>query len=221
MVEKTIKRLVEDLDADTRLALDARSIDASGRTLVLYGQLEKSPFLRAVKRKAEGFGIDVALNNIPKDGFRHRVVADKETAGRLRNFARWEDVDNLQNDGMSSVAEAITLLLYCSGMVDGKNITIVGRGHSAKGLAGFLMENNATVTVAHRHTKSLLEATKGRDIVIYAAQTIDKPIAYDTTDLVVDLGGCVEHPEWLPCEYVRGIGPLTVSVLLNRFVSGG
>lgn len=207
---KRLESLVAELDADTRAHLPAMY------TLVLWGDLERSPFLRAVKRKAEGFGIDVVNNFYPVTAC--RMVADRETAGQIGCISKFEDVDNLLHTGLSAVAEAVLLVL---GSVDGKNITIVGRGHSVKGLAEELVSKNATVTVAHSHTASLLTATKGRDIVIYATPKLDKVVACDTEELVIDLGGAVERPDWFYCDYLSGIGPLTVSVLLNRFVTRG
>lgn len=82
---------------------------------------------------------------------------------------------------------------------------------------GYLTLGNATVTVAHSKTKSLLQATMNRDVVIYATPTITKDISYNTRDLVIDLGNSVPHPDRLNCPYVNRIGQLTVSVLLNRF----
>lgn len=84
-------------------------------------------------------------------------------------------------------------------------------------LAKYLTLGNATVTVAHSKTKSLLQATMNRDVVIYATPTITKDISYDTRDLVIDLGNSVPHPDRFNCPYVNRIGQLTVSVLLNRF----
>ena len=81
----------------------------------------------------------------------------------------------------------------------------------------YLTLGNATVTVAHSKTKSLLQATMNRDVVIYATPTITKDISYDTRDLVIDLGNSVPLPDWFNCPYVNRIGQLTVSVLLNRF----
>lgn len=70
---------------------------------------------------------------------------------------------------------------------------------------------------SHSKTKSLLQATMNRDVVIYATPTITKDISYNTRDLVIDLGNSVPHPDRFNCPYVNRIGQLTVSVLLNRF----
>lgn len=211
----TIETLVAELDAETRANLPSK------RTLVLLGDLEKSPFLRALKRKADSFGVDVVTNFKPVTAC--CVVADKETFGDVRRVWRlsaMEDLDNQYHDGMSGVSEAVLFLLNRKNLVNKRNITIVGRGHSVKGLAEALTAHDATVTIAHSHTPCLLTATKGKDVVIYATPRLDKVIAYDTTELVIDLGGVVKYNSWFYCDYVKNIGPLTISLLLNRLVMG-
>lgn len=80
-----------------------------------------------------------------------------------------------------------------------------------------LIDNDATVTVAHSKTPILYGATTGKDVVIYATPTITGAVPYNTHDLVIDLGNSVPHPDRFNCLYVNRIGQLTVSVLLNRF----
>lgn len=115
------------------------------------------------------------------------------------------------------MSQATLALLLALDLVHAKDITIVGRGHAVQNLAKYLTLGNATVTVAHSKTKSLLQATMNRDVVIYATPTITKDISYNTRDLVIDLGNSVPHPDRFNCPYVNRIGQLTVSVLLNRF----
>jgi hypothetical protein len=213
-IDRAIQDLATMLDEETRSGLPTKY------PLVLLGDMANSPFLRAVRRKAQDLGVDVYANRWPKTGI-YRVVADKETAAPFGHITQWEDIDRLMNDGFSSTAWAVWLLLNALDLVRGKDIAIVGRGHSVKGLAEWLTDNDATVTVAHSETESLLHATKGKDVVIYATPELDKVIAYDTESLVIDLGGAVEHPSWFNCQYLKGTGPLTVSVLLNRFSGGG
>ena len=208
-MRKAIDKLITKLDADT-LANRNRYMP-----LVLMGDVERSPFLRSIIRKADELGIrhEVVTNK----QYQYPVVIDRETCDVDYVIERL-DLDNLFNEGMSCVAEAILLLLGELDLINGKNITIVGRGHAVKGLAQELIDGDATVTVAHSKTESLLKATAGRDVVIYATPSLDKIIAYDTNDLVIDLSSCVRKAEWLYCDYLDAIGKLTVSVLLNRFV---
>ena len=195
-----IKTLSATLDEETT------RFHPTGR-LLLLGSYE-SVFLKAVKRKADLLGIDCDLTQCPCPPY-EAVVVDRETAE--------VDIDHSYSQGMSSVSQATLALLLALDLVYAKDITIVGRGHAVQNLAKYLTLDNATVTVAHSKTKSLLQATMNRDVVIYATPTITKDISYNTRDLVIDLGNSVPHPDRFNCPYVNRIGQLTVSVLLNRF----
>lgn len=212
-MKHVINQLVEQLDTDTACGPFLYEV------LEYAGDLDKSPFLRAVVSKAKKLNIPCQEYKW-KTSHHFSVLIDRELV------APWclslgEDIDNLQHDGMSCVAEAVFMLLKKLDFIEGKHITIVGRGHSVKGLADSLLAHNATVTVAHSKTDSLIHATHGQNVVIYATPGLDRAIAYDTTDLVIDLGNCVPHQEWLTCPYVNNVGRLTVSVLLNRHAMGG
>lgn len=208
-INDRINRVITMLDADT--------LEHQNRymPLILMGDVERSPFLRAIIRKADQLGIKTEVTTTPQH--KHPVVMDRETCPK-HYIEHWLDVDNMFSDGMSSVAEAIYLLLLNLNLIAGKNICIVGRGHAVQGLAETLIKDDATVTVAHSKTESLLKATMGNDVVIYATPKVDKIVACDTDALVIDVGRCIEHPELFYCDYVNNIGKLTVSVLLNRFV---
>lgn len=208
-----IDQLVEQFDTDTACGPNLSQV------LEYAGDLDKSPFLRAVLRKAQK--LNIPCQAYDEDEFYHySVLIDKETATPWC-LGRGVDIDNIQSDGMSCVSEAVFHLLDTANLIHGKYITIVGNGHSVKGLAYCLIEYGATVTVAHSTTPSMLTATKGRDVVIYATPELSSLIAYDTADLVIDIGGCVPKPSLFMCPYVNNIGKLTVSVLLNRHAMGG
>lgn len=210
-----INKLVTRLDNNTREFPPTKSLD-------LVGDLNKSPFLKAVSRKCDKFGIDwFEVYPSVRPRFQSScTLFDKETCGKQFILLPHEDIDKTQHIGISCVAEAIYLLLKELNLISGKNITIVGRGHSVKGLAEKLIENDATVTVAHSKTESLIGATLSKDVVIYATPKVKKIVAFDTNTLVIDLGSCITNPHWFYCEYLNGsaIGKLTVSVLLNRLV---
>lgn len=212
-MKHVIDQLVEQLDTDTACGPFLSEV------LEYAGDPDKSPFLRAVISKAKKLNIPCQEYKWKKS-HHFSVLIDRELVTPWC-LSLGEDIDNLQHDGMSCVAEAVFMLLKKLDFIEGKHITIVGRGHSVKGLADSLLAHNATVTVAHSKTASLIHATHGQDVVIYATPGLDRPIAYDTTDLVLDLGNCVPHQDWLTCPYVNNIGRLTVSVLLNRHAMGG
>lgn len=207
-VMEQIKTLSATLDEETT------RFRPTGR-LLLLGSYE-SVFLKAVKRKADLLGIDCDLTQYPCPPYK-AVVVDRENVPSDIKVAAEVDIDHSYSQGMSSVSQATLALLLALDLVHAKEITIVGRGHAVKDLAQHLIDNDATVTVAHSKTPILYGATTGKDVVIYATPTITGAVPYNTHDLVIDLGNSVPHPDRFNCPYVNRIGQLTVSVLLNRF----
>lgn len=187
-------------------------------SLLLIGS-HSSPFLRSVNRLAEQVGIDShILSYLPPLLGNTRVVIDRETYAGVVPLHPEYDVDNLYNPGMSCVAEAAYELLFDSVALEGKTVTIVGRGHAVKGLAEKLIALNATVTVAHSYTKDLYRAMNGQDVVVLATPVVPAfPLA---NEMVLDIGGTLpkEMVEQLPpgCQYEGRIGKLTNSILLAR-----
>lgn len=162
-VMENIKKLSAALDAETA------SLHPSGKLLLLGSQ--DSVFLKAIKRKADQLGINCDHTSNPLPPYRG-IVVDSETVSFNSILDSDVDIDHSYSPGMSAVSQAVMDLLIESGLVWEKDITIVGRGHAVKELAKYLDFNNATVTVAHSKTKSLLQATQNRDVVIYATPTI-------------------------------------------------
>lgn len=208
-----IKKLSAELDEQTR------SLAPTAGKLLLLGSRD-SVFLKAVAKKAAALGIDYDHTyhfTPPYQG----VIVDTETVSDTVRLSADVDIDNSFHPGMSAVSQAVLTLLLAADLVEGKNITIVGRGHAVQGLAQHLIANNATVTVAHSKTPNLLLTTVCRDVVIYATPTLSQPVMSDTYDLVIDLDNAYPDPEQLCCPYVNKIGQLTTSILLNRFVRNG
>ncbi len=141
-----------------------------------------------------------------------------------------------------------TLLEYYKIQTSGKHIIIVGRSNIVgKPAAALFLQNhpfgNATVTIAHSHTKNLTELCLQADIIIMA---IGKP-RFLTQDMVkegavvIDVGmnqildattktglrlvGDVDFQNVAPkCAYITpvpgGVGPMTIAMLLkNTLVS--
>lgn len=75
----------------------------------------------------------------------------------------------------------IDLLKYYNIDIEGKNVVIVGRSDLVgKPLSSLMINNNATVTLCHSKTKSLIDYTKTADILVAA---IGKP-KYITKDMI-------------------------------------
>ena len=138
---------------------------------------------------------------------------------------------------VSCTPAGIIQLLKRSGVViDGKECVIVGRSNIVgKPMAMLMLRENATVTVCHSHTKDLKEVTKRADILIVA---IGKPkmITADYVKegaVVIDVGihrpeggklcgdvdfDSVEKTASAITPVPGGVGPMTISMLMNNCV---
>ena len=142
--------------------------------------------------------------------------------------------------GMQSIYPAtaigiVKLLEYHNMELDGSNIVIVGRSILVgKPLFHLLEQRNATVTLAHSHTKDLSKITKKADIVIcaigipkyfnnkffkYNAKIIDVGINRDENEKLcgdVDFDTLTEKQE---CTIVpKGIGKITSSMVVYNLI---
>ncbi|WP_251547125.1 bifunctional methylenetetrahydrofolate dehydrogenase/methenyltetrahydrofolate cyclohydrolase FolD [Pumilibacter intestinalis] len=120
--------------------------------------------------------------------------------------------------------------------IEGKNAVVVGRSNIVgKPMAMLLLQNNATVTVAHSRTQDLKSVTSRADILV-AAVGIKEFITGDMIKsgaVVIDVGmnrhdgklyGDVNFGE--ACEkasYITpvpgGVGPMTIAMLLSNTVA--
>lgn len=234
-IDDVVKLLADEIDAET---LEKRKhlmrYCYVPEPLVLFGD-ENSIFLKQVAKKAAKFNYPVVFNDFEllTNNECRGFIVDTETCERtpimraLKNTdyydADFMDIDrSIHNNGLSAVADAVWCLINeLFGEVngsDGLDITIVGRGDSVQDLAKRLVLDGATVTVAHSRTKDMMFATMDRDIVIYATPQLTDEIAYDTHELVIDLGNAVPNPELFNCNYVNKIGDLTTSILMSRLI---
>ncbi len=131
-------------------------------------------------------------------------------------------------------AGIVHLLDFYNIDLDGKNCVVIGRSNIVgKPMALLLLERNATVTIAHSHTKNLKDMTREADLLVVA---IGKP-EFVTADMVkdgavvVDVGinrladgrlvGDVDFlTVYEKASYITpvpgGVGPMTISVLLSN-----
>lgn len=215
-----IDELTYQLDRNTKHHLPTY------KNLLLFGNAN-SVFLKAIMKKANSFGIscNIYQDNISNHNISRQdgIVVDTESFEGAAWHPNWKPVNDL--DGIiynirPCVTTAMIHLLGKANLVNKKSITIVGRGHSTAGLANYLIQNDATVTVAHSKTPDLFAVTHDRDVVLLCTPMLEQDISYDTKSMVIDLGLAAPHPEWYSCDYVTKIGKLTISILLNRLVTG-
>lgn len=215
-----IDELTHQLDENTKHHLPTY------RDLLLFGSAN-SVFLKAIMRKACSFGVRCSIyqDNISNHNISRQngIVVDMETFEGTIWHPNWNpvnDLDGLIYNARPCVTTAMIRLLEKANLVNEKSITIVGRGHSTAGLAKYLIQNDATITVAHSKTLDLFSATHDRDVVLLCVPKLDQDISYNTKAMVIDLGLAAPRPEQYSCDYVTMIGKLTISILLNRLITG-
>ncbi len=191
------------------IAYDWATSLSENKSLTLIGDTD-SPFLKSVARKARKLGVWCSLHF--QEG--RPTLVDKETAQMCGKLSVRQDIDCLDNPGLSCCAQAVRDVLSAIG-VEGKSVCIIGRGHAVQGLAEVLTRMDATVTVCHSKTKNLYEATMFADILIVAAPVTPVDVAPTTGRLVIDLVGSFREAV-KPELYIGDVGKLTTSIILHR-----
>ncbi len=121
--------------------------------------------------------------------------------------------------------------------IDGKECVVIGRSNIVgKPMSMLLLRENATVTVAHSHTKNLKEVARRADILVVA---IGKPQFINSEyvkegAVVIDVGihrdennklcGDVDYEDVFPhasaiTPVPGGVGPMTIAMLMKNCVN--
>lgn len=120
--------------------------------------------------------------------------------------------------------------------LDGKKVVIVGRSKIVgMPLIALMLNANATVTVAHSHTKNLKEITRDADIVITAigqAEFFDMQY-FNLDAIIIDVGtnrneagklvgdvkrdAVMDHVAYLS-PVPGGVGPMTITMLMEQTI---
>ena len=166
----------------------------------------------------------------------------------LEHVAPHKDVDGfhavnagnllLGNDCLAACTpQGCVELIRSTGVsIEGKNAVVVGRSNIVgKPMAMLLLQNNATVTVAHSKTKDLKSVTSRADILV-AAVGIKEFITADMIKpgaVVIDVGmnrcedklygdvqfsGAAEVASFIT-PVPGGVGPMTIAMLLRNTVT--
>lgn len=169
-------------------------------------------------------GIDEKLvlskisENKDVDGF-HYVNAGKVYLGEKDGF-------------LPCTANGIIQLIKSTGeSIDGKNAVVIGRSKIVgRPVSMLLLDENATVTICHTHTKNLKEITKNADILVVAVghkHLVTKDMVKEGA-IVIDVGitridgkiyGDVDFDNVKEvAKYITpvpgGVGPMTITMLL-------
>lgn len=137
--------------------------------------------------------------------------------------------DRINLDGgylMPCTAEATIRLLRCHGFsLRGADILVLGRSERVgKPLSCLLLDNNATVTVAHSlsRTVSIRRMAKTADLIISAVGKCGfTDLELKPTATLVDIGGDFTSVSGIQnyVPYIGGVGPVTRAVLMEHIIN--
>lgn len=117
--------------------------------------------------------------------------------------------------------------------LEGKEVLVIGRSNLVgRPLAQLLLNQNATVTVAHSRTKDLKKLTVSADVVVAAAGVMNLIKKEDVKDgvILIDVGihrdednkirGDINREAYEKASYYtpvpNGVGPMTIAMLLEN-----
>lgn len=151
-----------------------------------------------------------------------------------------KDVDGFKADSCFIPCTPLGIYTYLNDKgvnFDGKNVVIIGRSQIVgKPMAQLLLDENATVTLCHSHTKDISLYTKTADIIIVAAgkkNLITRDMIGNNKPIVIDVGinrdedgklcGDCDYANIVDvCEYVSpvpgGVGLLTRMALMANVI---
>ena len=151
-----------------------------------------------------------------------------------------KDVDGFRMDSCFTPCTPLGIMMFLKHKnieIDGKNVVIIGRSEIVgKPMAKLMLEQNATVTVCHSHTKDISLYTKTADIIIVAVgkrNFLTRDMIGETRPVVIDVGinrneegklcGDCDYENLIDvCKYVSpvpgGVGLLTRVALMENVV---
>lgn len=207
----------------------------------LPGDVSESELLSLVERLNQDKHVNGILVQLPLPA---HIDADKV----IRTISADKDVDGFHPQSVGRLwigekgflsctpAGIIELLKRSDVELDGKECVVVGRSNIVgKPMAALLLRENATVTVAHSHTKNLKEITSRADVLIVAmgkrqfigaehvkagAVVIDVGMHRDENNkLCGDVKFSeVEKKASAITPVPGGVGPMTIAMLMNNCV---
>lgn len=212
------------------LAAEKVGIETDTRKLPFY--VNEEPLIQAIKSLNEDESVNGILVQLPlPDHIDANAVLDA--------IDPLKDVDGFHESNMGRLWTGRSRLVPCTpaGIMHllkdldlaGKNALVVGRSNIVgKPIAQMLLDEDATVTLAHSKTKNLDDLLDSADIVI-AAVGIPKFITHCKEDaIVIDVGINRDRDGRLVGDVKRdlqcraktivpgGVGPMTVAMLMKQ-----
>lgn len=218
----------------------AEAVGFSHTQLILPADITESELIDKIHELNDDEGVDGILVQLPlpKQIRKHRVIEAIDPAKDVDGFhsrnvdALWHRLPGIR----ACTPKGIIKILDKAGVeIAGKNAVVIGRSNIVGfPVAKLLLDRNATVTIAHSHTKDLGGITRNADILVVAigqphlitgdmvkegVAVIDVGITHDpaTGKLFGDVDfESVEPKASLITPVPGGVGPMTIACLLEN-----
>ena len=206
--------------------------------VINYDDIEENELISKIKELNNDVSVSGILVQLPLP----KHINDKKI---MEAIAPEKDVDGFHPQNIAKLIINSKCLLPCTpqGIIymiesvtslDGKNVLIIGRSNIVgKPVALMCLHKNATVTIAHSHTRNLKELSKKADIVISA---IGKPKFltkdyFSENSIIIDVGINRDENNKLCGDvdfdniknFVQaitpvpgGVGPMTIAMLMHN-----
>jgi len=205
-------------------------------------RLSKDTSTAELQKAITDLNIDEAVDGIL---LQHPVPQQIDETKCFNTISLEKDVDGVTTEGFGNMAMGlrafgsctplgiIRLLKYYKINIEGMNALVIGRSQIlGKPMASMLLNENATVTIAHSKTKHLIESLKNYDLVVVA---VGVPKFISANDLkigsvLIDAGyhpnekcGDVDMTDIsnIVSAYTPvpgGVGPMTINTLMMNTI---
>lgn len=218
----------------------AEQVGFTHTTLLLPDTITEKELIDNIHELNDDNGVDGILVQLPlpKHIRKHRVIEAIDPGKDVDGFhsrnvdALWHKLPGVR----ACTPKGIIKMLDKAGVeIDGKHAVVIGRSNIVGfPVAKLLLDRNATVTIAHSHTKDLQSITRSADILVVAIG-VPKLITGDMVKegvAVIDVGishdpetgklsGDVDFDSVEPKASVitpvpGGVGPMTIACLMEN-----
>lgn len=203
--------------------------------------IQQDSLLQTIAMLNQNPNIDGILVQLPLPKHIHttsvlEAIAPHKDVDGFHPFNMGRVLANLDSFVPATPMGVITLLKHYNIPLQGKNVVIVGASNIVgKPLGALFLNENATITLCHIHTKDLIKHTKEADILCVAAgkpKLITKEMVKKDA-IIVDIGinkldngeivGDVDFLNVSPCcNFITpvpgGVGPMTIASLLQNTI---
>lgn len=185
-------------------------------TLGLYGP-EDSKYLRLVARRAAEEGIKTAWVAGTTPGC-VAYVTDTDAGWPLWPLTPEEDVDNIQQPGMSCCAAGV--LWYICSLPRDRRVCIIGRGHAVQWIYRVMRCYNYEVGQCSSAALDMAYRVARADIIVNSADAVTEEVlaSVPAQSTVIDISGSMEPLSDRVADYVPRayVGSWNIAELLRR-----